>query len=92
MTGLPETFSRGRDLISTEMDGDIVALSIDLGQYFGMSGIGTRLWEALETPQSVEGLVALICAEYEVDAATARADIVAFVAELNKNGLLEAAV
>ena len=91
MTPLPDRFSRSGDLVTTEMDGDIVALSIEQGQYFGISGIGTRLWQLLETPQNIAGLVARICAEFDIDDATARADILAFLSDLNRNGLLQAA-
>lgn len=89
---LPDRFSRSTDLLTTVIDGDIVALSLSRDSYFGMSGTGTRVWELLETPRSIDELVTLICSEFVVDEATARADIIAFVSELHQNRLLEPAV
>lgn len=86
---LPERFSRSTDLLTTVIDGDIVALSLSRDSYFGMSGTGVRVWELLETPRSIDELVALICSEFVVDEATARADIIAFVDELHQNRLLQ---
>lgn len=82
-------FIRSADLVTTEMDGDLVALSLSRGSYFGMSGIGPRLWELLEEPRDLDELVTLVCAEFAVDPVTARADIVSFLVELHENRLLE---
>ena len=82
---------RDPDLIAADMDGDLVMLSIERGEYFGVGGVGTRVWELLEQPVSVEGLTAAICAEYEVDEATCRADMLRFAQELLDLGLVKPA-
>jgi hypothetical protein len=78
---------RAPDLVTSDMDGDIVMMNIDQGKYFGIGGVGPRLWELLEQPRTPDELVRLICAEYEVDESTCRADIIAFV-----QNMLDAAV
>jgi hypothetical protein len=82
-------YNRNPDLLSVEMDGDLVMMSIESGDYFGVSGIGPRIWELIETPRSFGELVDTICAEYEVDAETASADLRIFLDQLSENGMIE---
>lgn len=80
-------YCRNQDLLSVEMDGDLVMMSIETGNYFGVSGIGPHIWEAIETPKSFNELVSDVCAEFEVDEATASADLRVFLDQLVENGM-----
>jgi hypothetical protein len=78
---------RNPRLIAADMDGDLVMMSIESGEYFGLGGVGTRVWELIDTPRTLAQLTQAICAEYEVDAATCETDISRFLADLLANGL-----
>ena len=93
MTAIDETrtYFRKPDLLSVDMDGDLVMMSIETGNYFGVSGVGPFIWGLLETPHGLEQLVGAVCAEFEVDEATASADIAKFLGDLSENGMIEAA-
>jgi hypothetical protein len=80
--------TRNPDLVAAGMNGDIVMMSIERGLYYGISGIGTRVWELLEQPMHVEALVQAIQAEYEVDEATCQRDLLVFARELVKHGVV----
>ena len=69
-------------LVASEMDGDLVMMSIQHGKYFGISGVGTRVWELIEQPVSVGQIVAVICQEFDISESTCRNDMLAFSAEL----------
>jgi hypothetical protein len=84
-------FVRNPDLIATDMDGDTVMMSIERGEYYGVSGVGTRIWELLETPKTVAQIIASLCAEFEVDEATCQADVERFIQDLVDNGMIMAA-
>jgi hypothetical protein len=79
---------RDPDMIAAEMDGDLVMMSIERGEYFGIGGVGTRAWELLEEPTTLVGICAAVCEEFDVDAATCRADLLGFVDELLTLGLV----
>ncbi|MDM4769034.1 lasso peptide biosynthesis PqqD family chaperone [Solimonas sp. SE-A11] len=86
----PETrVVRVPDLIASEMDGDLVMMSIERGEYYGISGVGTRAWELLEHPVSLAEIVATICQEFEVDAAIGEQDMRKFLEELIHRGLVQ---
>jgi len=78
-------YVRHPDLVAADMDGETVMMSIERGEYFGIGGVGPRVWELLERPICLVDISAVICAEYEVDADTCRADIAAFVDQLVAN-------
>ena len=67
---------------------ETVLLDLSSGLYFGLDGVGKRIWESLAEHQSLGDAVAVIVAEYDVDEAQAQADVVAFVSDLVARGLL----
>lgn len=85
------TFVRNPDLFAADMDGDLVMMSIENGEYYGVGGIGPRVWELLEQPVTVEAITAVICNQFDVDADRCRPDIAAFVRQLLDAGLVRTA-
>ena len=77
-----QRFQRNPDLVATEMDGDIVMMSIERGEYYGIDGVGPRVWELLESPVTTADIVKTVCEEFEVDETTCRADMERFLGEL----------
>ena len=53
-----------------------------------LNGTGKFLWEKLEKGTQTEELVAALLEEYDVDEATAKAHVEAFVEKLNGHGFL----
>ena len=90
MTDLnPDTpLIRDPDLVAADMDGDLVMMSIDNGEYYGVGGVGPRIWELLESPRTVEQISAAIVDEFEVEAETCREDILGFIRQLLDMGLV----
>jgi hypothetical protein len=71
------------------MDGETVMMSIEKGEYFGIGGVGSRVWELLENPVTLEDIIETICEEYEVDAAACSRDIKTFLEKLLQTGLVQ---
>ena len=82
---------RKPDVIFTDMDGDVVAINIDKGEYYGIGGIGSRIWVLLENNITIQGIVDAICSEYEVDEETCTSDTIKFINELMENGMVVSA-
>lgn len=59
--------------------------------YHRLDPVGLRVWELLEQPRSIDGLCSVLEPEFEVSAATCRADVLAFLNRLNHAGLVETA-
>ncbi|WP_295393068.1 PqqD family peptide modification chaperone [uncultured Thiodictyon sp.] len=82
---------RNSDLVAADMDGDLVMMSIEEGEYYGISGVGPRIWELLERPVTVDELAVTICGEFAVDEPTCRSDLLHFTQELIGLGLVQLA-
>ncbi|MFV5213253.1 lasso peptide biosynthesis PqqD family chaperone [Azonexus caeni] len=84
-------FVRNPDLIAADMDGDTVIMSIERGEYYGIGGVGSRVWDLLAQPISVLDLVEVVCTEFDVAPSVCQADMERFINELKVLGLIETA-
>ena len=77
--------------MSRLVDDETVLLDLESGMYFGLDGVGKRIWESVTDGKSLGEIAAVITAEYEVDEAQALSDVIAFASDLVERGLLKAA-
>lgn len=75
--------------ISTRLDGEEVILHSGSEKYFGLNEVGTRLWESLEEPRTIDELVVGIREEFDVSEEQSRKDVESFVADLEAADLVE---
>jgi len=67
---------------------ETVLLDLESGVYFGLDGVGKRIWESVADGLSLRETAATIAAEFEVEEAQAQADLIAFATDLVERGLL----
>ena len=77
-------------VISRLVGDETVLLDLASGMYFGVDGVAMRIWESIAAGQTLDQTVAAVVVEFEVDKAQAEADVLEFVSELVKRGLLAA--
>jgi hypothetical protein len=70
------------------IDGMVAMLGIQNGRYYGLRGVGTRIWELLECPRTVGELVAILQQEYEVDPADCHSEVLCFMRECAREKLI----
>ena len=85
---LDTTLRASDDAVSTAIPGETVILDPISGRYFGLDGVGARVWEMLQQSTTVRSMVAAITSEYDVDAATCEHDLRALLAQLDAKGLV----
>lgn len=78
-----------RDQVSAEVEGEAVILSLADGVYYGLDGVGARVWELLREPRTLAELRDAVTAEFDVDAGTAGRDLAVLLAELHARRLVE---
>lgn len=74
--------------VVSEMDGEIVMLSIEKGKYYNLGDIGGKIWGLMENPVAVHQMVSMLIAEYNVEQAECEAHVVSFLKDLHKEGLI----
>jgi hypothetical protein len=75
--------------VSADLDGETVVLGLDSGTYYGLVGIGSRIWELIRQPRTVAELCDVIVAEYEVAPQTCERDLMSFLDRLASEQLIE---
>jgi len=74
--------SRSPSVLTAEVDGEVVMMSIEQGRYFGLDDIGSDIWKRIEPPCSFATLVDRLVAEYDADRATIAADVQALLGRM----------
>ena len=77
-----------RQVTSRLVGDETVLLDLESGMYFGLDGVGKRIWEAIDEGLTLREIAAIIVSEYEVDEIQAQADTIEFVGDLVERGLL----
>lgn len=81
-------FARAPDCLHADLEGETVMMSIERGEYFGLNSVGSRVWELLEAPQSLDQLCVALTAEFAVDDAQCRQEVAAFLQEMLGLGIV----
>lgn len=82
---------RNADILTTELDGEVVMMNAESGMYFSLQNeVAQAIWANLEEGGTLEGLINAIEAEFEVDRAACTEDVTGFVQELLSAGIITA--
>ena len=87
---LPETITASKDVLSREIHGETVLLDLKTESYFGVAGVGARVWQLLAEGTSLRDVSAVLATEYDVNKETLAADVERFVKDLLDAGLVTA--
>lgn len=76
--------------VCSRVGDDLVVLDLDSSMYYSLDPVGARIFELLQEPTRLDAIVETIVAEFEIDAQTAGADLLALVDTLVTQKLVEA--
>jgi hypothetical protein len=77
------------DLLTTDLGDEQVILDARRGEYFGLNPVGTFLFGSLSEPTPVADLVDAVVERYEIERASALADVRSFLEEMRRLGLVD---
>jgi hypothetical protein len=80
--------TRASSIIATEVDGEMVLMSIEDGKYFGLDPIGSEIWRRLDEPKSADALAAELKEHFDGDPATIEREALVFLDKLAETGLV----
>jgi hypothetical protein len=87
---LSGTLTASKEVLSREIHGEIVLLDLKTESYFGVAGVGARIWQLLTDGTSLREMGAVLAAEYNVSEETLAQDLERFVSDLLDAGLVTA--
>jgi hypothetical protein len=73
----------------SRLGADSVLMNTDSGDYLGLNEVGTRIWDLLSAPQSIDELVAALLNEYNVTDEQCKAEVNSFISRMQEKGMLQ---
>ncbi len=81
--------SQIEDIVVSDIDDEKVMMSVEKGQYYNLDTVGSRVWELIDKPIKVSELIDALLLKYDVDRETCERDVLVFLEELHKDGILQ---
>lgn len=76
------TIQRNHEILTSDLDGERVMMSIRFGEYYGLGKTGSFIWDQLENPIKIKDLIDAITIKYDVDKEKCEEDIIPFLNDL----------
>ncbi len=76
------------DWLAAKVGDELVMMSAEKGNYIGLSEVGARIWELIESPQDLDAVCAKLENEFEVTPEVCRAEVETFLSELVSHGAI----
>lgn len=77
------------EVVSCDLDGETAMLNMENGVYYGLNPMGTRIWELIKKPITIQEIMNKILEEYEVDEDTCYDDLTELIEQMLENKLVE---
>ena len=76
--------------ISCDVDDEVVLLSVQNGQYYGLNAVGASIWRLIKQPRTLGEVRNDLLAEYgDVSAQTCTVEVLAFATNMLALGLID---
>lgn len=81
--------SKNPEIDATDLDGEVVMMNMEKGQYFMMNDVGSRIWEIIEEPIKVSEIINALISEYEVEREECENTVMEFLNDLSYGDLIK---
>lgn len=89
LTILPDTvLVRNSNQLYSEVDNEIVMLSVDTSEYYGLNEVGSVIWSILEKPKSLYEIIDYLVLKYDVERSVCELEIMPFIDNLLESGVI----
>ncbi|HBY01513.1 MAG TPA: lasso peptide biosynthesis PqqD family chaperone [Rikenellaceae bacterium] len=78
-----------KNILSSNIDGETIILSVIHSKYFCMDSIATDIWSFMIEPISIEDVVNKLIKDYNIDASHCTVEVLAFLEILLEKNLIE---
>ena len=80
--------ARAGEWMTARVDYELIMMSAEKGLYLGLSEVGARVWELLETESDLDGICEALQGEFEVAPEVCRAEVETFARQMADQGLV----
>ena len=89
---LDATVSQNPEVVSREVEGELVLLDLESATYFGLNQVGSRIWALVGELGSLRKVCETMEREYAAPREQLERDVLSLVRELRDKGLLVVAL
>lgn len=82
------TIQRNNEILTSDLDGEKVMMSIKFSEYYGLGETGSFIWDNIEVPIKLGNLVDLITETFNVEQEQCYNDILPFINDLIEKELI----
>lgn len=79
---------RNPDMVSSDMDGEKVMMSIENGEYYALDPVGSDIWENIEDEIKIDDLIKKLLSKFDVSEEICEKDTMEFLNELIEKKLI----
>ncbi|WP_298373301.1 PqqD family peptide modification chaperone [Azospirillum sp.] len=88
MLSLSDHVTINIDILTTEIDSEIVMMDVDSGNYYNLDEIGSVIWRRLAAPLAVERLCRDLETLYDAPATVIEQDVLALLTRMEEKRLI----
>ena len=88
MININNVVSRRNDIDTTDLNGEIVMMDLEKGRYFSLNGVGSRIWEIIESPIEINKIVDCLLEEYDVNRNECEENVLEFLDKLDDANII----
>jgi Coenzyme PQQ synthesis protein D (PqqD) len=87
--GLSTLVKHSTDQVSCNLNGEVVVLNLKSTLYFGLDEVGACIWNSLRDPKRSSDICRIVMDRFDVKEEQCRADVLDFLGNLDKAGLIQ---
>lgn len=82
-------FEAIKEHLYSEIKGEGVILSLKNGKYYGVNPVGVSIWQAIQSPATLQEIQTAVTREYDVDQENCRQEVLTFLEQMVNEELVE---
>jgi len=86
---MSDGFAIAGDVVWTDLGDEVVLIKLDSGIYFGLDGVGARMWALIADGRSREEIPDIVATEYGVSLERVDRDLEELIGKLSREGLIK---
>lgn len=80
--------ARNEEILAVDMDGEIVMMNLETGNYYNLGRTGSVIWNMIQYPITVDKLIQELFERYNVDRQQCVDEVLVYLSELSDEGLI----
>ena len=89
MLTIENTVQKNTTWLASDMDGETVMMSIENGEYYALTTVGSSIWNQLDDPISVQTVCLQLQEEYDVSPQQCKEETLSLLNELAQKNMIK---